>query len=563
MWWRRKHRLPAVTAPCEEGASESVDGEHLRFVRADELLAAHREALRALRLESGYSAADLERLIRAPLSAAARYVLELPASPSENHREPGGLLRLAVESSALAFRRADGKFFGGPPRTDVTDRHRDRAWRYAAFLGGLCHPLGRAVSRIYVESVPLVDCWNPYLHSLSAWGGSCGHAGYRVRWRSGAKARNGGAASVWLASQLLPREVMSHLQATEPRALEAFIGSLDCREQSPLATLIETTEQAVIDQDLARTGETGGLVFSGVGLEHRILHALRLLAREKWIVNSPGGRLWSDGEHVYLAWKPAVNDLMARLRADGAEDVPSDPDKIAAMLLERDILAINTSSPSLPHNFRIIAHAPQVPRQPLETVRIADPGLLAIRLDGVAPIVIDQITERDDAKPQAVTENPQQALELPTNGHGDCQAKPAVISEEGAHRPTPPSVATTENRTADTKSNDELLAGLRRFGAVGKVLRRIAETQATDSTTPLIFAHPDGLALAFPKAVQAVEEHPQQFLSACQSQNLLVPESGNPRCVVRTAQAPDEESRAGFVVLVPRVARHLSRYVYS
>ena len=60
----------------------------------DRLLAAHRRLLTALRLESGYSPGDLQRLINPVLTHYAGYVYALPATRAEHHREPGRVAAL-------------------------------------------------------------------------------------------------------------------------------------------------------------------------------------------------------------------------------------------------------------------------------------------------------------------------------------------------------------------------------------------------------------------------------------------------------------------------------------
>ena len=541
-WLRR-----AISPPVEPASAEKASDGLVAFAEPEALLVPHREKLNALRLESGYHPEQFDRLIQAAIRAVASYVQHLPASRSENHRELGGLLRLALETALIAFRRADGKFFAGFVRSDARNRDRDRAWRYAAFLAGLCRPLSAPILRLRVEGAPEPLRWNPYSAGLSDWASTDHLRGYRFHWQPRAEAPSVEGLGVFLASRVLPPGLFDELYRGDPRALESLIDALSGHGRGALRDLIEEGYQAAIERDLTAAGHREGQSVAGVRVEHRLLDALRGLVRDKWTINQPGSRLWSDGEHVHLVWRPAVNDISVRLRAHGIAGVPSDPDTIAELLVETEILAVNDASASLPHYFKIVPDTHQVPRQPLDVVRLTDPNLIGVRIDAVDPVALEVVGA---TRVQAGGQGSQASLPL-TETAAAVEVETAEEAEDVSEVPRGPAAP------ARAAADEQELERLKRYGPAGEVLRELAEQLRESGDPGAVFLHADGVAMRFPDAIQAFCDRPDEFLSACRAQNLIVTDKRHPAQCVRTRPQREGGQREQFVVFSPRIGRIL------
>jgi conjugal transfer pilus assembly protein TraI len=560
-----------------------------------ELLEAHKERVTALRLESGYSAEIFERLMGGPLKSVAEYVYSLPATNGQNHGESAGLLRLAVETACLAFRRADGKFLSSPLPSDVRNRERDRIWRYAIFLAGLLRPLGHCLATVQVNAANSADSWNPFLEPLWVWMSRGTIVRLDLRWRERADARSESAFSLWVASKALPVTVLSDLQRGGESLPERFLRVVLGDYSDPLGQIVDASLQIAIDQDLNKARVRAGGSPPGVRMEHRILEALRLLTREKWTMNTPGARIWLTHAGVFLSWKAAVNDILIRLRSEGETGAPQDPDTIAALLVAQGVLSANPlATGAIKHYYRLIPHVSGAPRVPIEVVKLVDPQVIGLRPESTDPIEAEFETVRaDSAKASAVRAaaetltlplalhaappgsplpNPAEAVSavptpqaevpvlLPAAGglvpEQLAQAAPGLTEGGSGSRPTEEC-----NRAinAPEESNDHALAlkRLERFGEAGRILGKLAARLLEKPSTAGLWRVDEGIAVAYPQAIVDVCETPQTFLSACESQGLLLPDNVAGGRVLRTHKACDGTASSQYVILSPRVSKYL------
>jgi hypothetical protein len=553
-----------------------------------QLLERCQERIKGLRLESGYQADRFNDLIMGPLLRVAEYVHDLPATHGQNHGEPGGLLRLAVETGCIAYRRADGKFLSGPVPTDVRHRERDRAWRYAAFLGGLLRPLGRCITTVQVVACANSAAWNPFLEPLWGWRQRCAPAGIQLHWRGGTDSRPERAAAVWVACRALSVRAVDHLHCADETLPQRLIGILCGDGGGKLCEIVDGSLQAATDQDLAqaRHGTSGA---NGMSLEHRLLEAMRTLTREKWTVNTPGGRIWFTADGVFLAWKAAANDIAIRLRGEGVAG-PQDPDTIAELLVAHNVLAVNPHGTSaLKHHFRLIPHLRGVPKQPIEVVKLVDAEQVGVRIESIDAIEAEMLIGNDRAASASSIRAELRSLPLPfesprpnvggATGPSSPASQRAVREPEVTAEPAPsaggPEVSVPERPAAEpvagadpairavpadarrrqgTSSNGESLKRLDRFGEAGRLLRKLAEGLSAEPQRLRTLMPDGGWAIAFPEAVEPFCE-PQAFLAACESQGLLVPDKNGAGRIVRMPKESDGTLPRQYVVLSPRVAK--------
>lgn len=490
-----------------------------------QLVNQQRQRLTAVRMESGYYRDDFERLVAPLVDRVAEYVHLLPASRNENHSEPGGLFRLAVETACLAFRRADGKFLCGPFSTDVQKRERDRVWRYATFVAGLCRPLGRAAVHLKVIA-DSGETWNAYDEPLWTWIKRANVSSMNIEWRDRSDARPSDEATVWVASRIISAPSLSYLRPSQDELMEIL---LDCWSKrasgNRVIELVESAFAAAIDQDLRHRSEQN-TDHAAVNLQHRLLEALRSLAREKWTINSAGARLWHTTSGTFVVWKPAVMDLLVKLKGLGVTGAPSDPDTLAEILVSQGVLSNNPlTSKGLRHYYKIAPEVRGVPKHALEVVRLADPALI-LSLDGIEAAELSNTEKESPQLPlgRLLPEEPRPPVlaEQPANRADARDVLPTVTEPRRAEVPTPVPVV------QDVVPAPPDLSGLDRYGSVAGVLRELILRSRSGESGRLFHKHPQGFAIAFPAGFSGACENPRNFLQDLEAQSLVVidPQTG-------------------------------------
>ena len=119
------------------------------------------------------------RFFYEPILAAAAMNLALPAS-REHHSEPGGALRLAVESGWASMRLAEQSAFAA---TEPAERRRklEPQYRIAAFIAGLCSRL--ALPSLALEVSAAGARWFCAMGPLLGWMEAVRASQYEITWR--------------------------------------------------------------------------------------------------------------------------------------------------------------------------------------------------------------------------------------------------------------------------------------------------------------------------------------------------------------------------------------------
>jgi len=112
----------------------------------------------------------------------ANMVHLLPASQSHHHRRIGGLLRHSLEVGLYAIQLDEEKF---PP--SVSNSHDggcgDPRWKFAVFLAGIGHDLGKIYTDVSVFDRSEELKWCPVSSSLYEWANRNGIDHYLFRWQ--------------------------------------------------------------------------------------------------------------------------------------------------------------------------------------------------------------------------------------------------------------------------------------------------------------------------------------------------------------------------------------------
>src|SRR5690554_3173628 len=116
----------------------------------------------------GYPQEKFDALVIPVLERYAQYVHLLPASEAHHHRLAGGLFRHGLETAYWSAQLSEAQIFPfeGPPREKSSHEMR---WRFAAFMAGLCHDLGKPISDMDITDENGSSIWNPVSESLQQW----------------------------------------------------------------------------------------------------------------------------------------------------------------------------------------------------------------------------------------------------------------------------------------------------------------------------------------------------------------------------------------------------------
>ena len=467
---RTPSRVPADAQPRRADLQS-----HL--VEPRELLLMHRDRLESLRLEGGYGAEQAARLIDASALRVAEYVHLLPATRCEYHAEPGGLLRLAIEVATFAFRRGDGQFLAGALVTDARNRERERAWRFAAFLGGLLRPLGRCSTQVQVLSGQGLT-WDAHREGLWDWLQRQGATAVDLRWRNHTDARREEPSTVWIASRLVLPAAYEYLALGGNAVLETLVHIIGGVSATRVGAVVAAAHQAAIDLDLVRRGKARAAEAVPIPLEHHVLDALRSLIREKWACNSPGGRVWATERGVFIQWRPAFADLLPRLRADGVSGVPRDPDTLAELLLTRRI--VRASGSTRPYQ-RIVPLLKGSPKQPIEVVQLEDPALLGVNVEEIELIEVEWAETKSPVIAVSATTPGPKTLPLPLELATSTSAQDSRRPLARAMRPRSAEAGRGPGAVAahDAAAAGAQLSGPRLVEASGKSLESPAQSQVS------------------------------------------------------------------------------------
>jgi conjugal transfer pilus assembly protein TraI len=327
---------PARTASPRHSASTAR--YDARPVEA--LLEEHGALLARLKLCYGADRPTFERELLPLVRGYARYVHLLPATADGFFCEPGGLLRLGLETAFFALQGTDAHIFSG--KATISERiELEPRWRLATLVGGLCSELHRALGPASV----LADdgaTWPACLGPLADWLAQRPGAAYRVLWRAGSPgagtARETRGTGLFALPHVLPADLLQHLyhggSAIVPHLL-ASIGGVPLADHNVLDRLVRRSAALVIERDrLARAGQ-GGASVEAENLARYLLDGFWRLAaaHSAWWPNQDKSRVWYALDGLFLLWPGCAHDVLALLATDELAGMPADAPAVLAILL--------------------------------------------------------------------------------------------------------------------------------------------------------------------------------------------------------------------------------------
>lgn len=114
----------------------------------------------------------------------ANMVQLLPASATHHHRAKGGLLRHSLEVGLWAVQLAEGEI----AREVVIPTQGgsiDPRWRFAVFIAGIGHDLGKIVTDLTVTDRSQESKWSPYSGGIYDWSIQNDVGNYLIHWQEG------------------------------------------------------------------------------------------------------------------------------------------------------------------------------------------------------------------------------------------------------------------------------------------------------------------------------------------------------------------------------------------
>ena len=325
----------------------------------------------------------IDQAIRMTVMQVAAWMHLLPASESNHHAYPGGLLEHSLDVALGAALSARSRL-GDLALPGWERRRREEAFTLAAALAGLCHDLGKPASDLIVSHPHAPTSWNPYRESLIAWGERHGLQEYHLTWLRGRGDRHRGFSLLLLRQSIDPL-LLDEIRAVGPALEASLINTLskpDAEEDSLSRCVLKAdTESATRSLKDPRRQLLGMGAF---GPEAILLHAIRhLIQSGQWEVNGPGSPLWIMEQQVHLIWPGAIEDIQQVLMTDRLAFLPFEPDLLAAFMNDRGLIAHpDPEGPSDAPCFRI---HPLGLRAPIRVLRLKSPRLI---FDGEVPVSI-------------------------------------------------------------------------------------------------------------------------------------------------------------------------------
>jgi len=412
-------------------------------VSVDDLLADEAEMIARIKLCYGIGSDRFAADVRPLLRRYAAFVHVLPATADNYFSEPGGLLRLGLETAFFSLQGTDAHIFSG--RMSISARRQlEPRWRHATFIAGLCCEIHRLLSHIVVTDAA-GEAWPAFLQPLGDWLASRDRRRYFLRWRPLAtEARSLGLFALPL---VVPPAVMADLSEDNtvivPHLLASIGGIPVYREQNILDELVRRSLALVIERDLAARAAHYGLPQYGSHLERYLVDALRRLAsgNSAWVVNREKSRLWFGQDGLFLVWPGGAEDVLQLLEADQLVGIPKAPEIMLELLLAAGVFQVAATG----HATWSIQ--PSGAKIPLDAVKLSAPAILLAGIDP-PPLALPLVLEFKPAHASAPVPPPtplksgtQLSLIPPPNAPAASDVRVAPVEETPG--PASPEPATT------------------------------------------------------------------------------------------------------------------------
>lgn len=254
----------------------------------------------------------------------AEYAHLIPASEDHHHRGPGGLLIHSLESAYNALVYAENKKFVKSGFVEIDKEMATRA-RYAAWVGGLLHDMGKILRDIHVDAVDVVadigkgqvqpaisvPTWMPHMETLIDWAKTHKVATYSVSFIRNRKHNQHNVESGQLLPYIIGRSHALRYLVEAPSAnlyseVNRVLTGLDTESYLSKAVREGDTFSTMKDMTVYYDAMLG---VRNMSVGSRIC-VLMKLAKVTWEWNTPGGSGWIIAGNCYLQWPTAIQSII-------------------------------------------------------------------------------------------------------------------------------------------------------------------------------------------------------------------------------------------------------------
>lgn len=327
------------------------------FFEPADLLASHRNLLYQIRIESGVNDDDFARLYQPAMQRYSELVQSLPASESNHHRGMGGLLYHGLEVAFFALRSSSVRFFSPPEATARQRRDDEPRWRFAVFLAGLCHDLGKIAADLQVVSACGNYHWNPYLESITDWGIKHGLESYHPTWVCQRYHQTHERFTPAIFPLVATADHLSFISEGERRIticlMNALVGN-DMAGDNMVHDLVMNADSASVAKSLKETPAIVDGMAVSRSVPEEFVSALQRLISEGLPVNKPGAGVVADEAHTYLMFPQCLDEVRSRLTRDGITGVPGNNETLADILIAHHFAEPADNTPGKSKRFFLI-----------------------------------------------------------------------------------------------------------------------------------------------------------------------------------------------------------------
>jgi vacuolar-type H+-ATPase subunit H len=328
----------------------------------------------------------------------AQTVHLLPASASDHHDAPGGLLHHGLEVGLYTMQAGEASLYGKDMETQVRQASRER-WLFACFLAGLCHDLGKAASDVRVTT-DAGQTWPAQTTRLIEWAEKSGVKKYYADWEDDRHKVHESFTQAML-SKVLTDGDRDYIGEIDKRLLQEMVMALTPSSGSGapsmrpynIRDMVQKADSRSVREDhkQSRTPADLGIETRTPMARHYTDGMQQLFKEGKWQINQPGGGGWALGpaQDLYLAWPRCGMELYDYLVAAGVQGVPKVPEVIAETLAGRQVIL-----PASDGGYYWRIKVGDLGGAPLTVVRIRDDW--AHHLVGLLPPGLGGMVESDE-----------------------------------------------------------------------------------------------------------------------------------------------------------------------
>ena len=279
------------------------------------------------------------------------FVHLIPASEDHHHCGPGGLFYHSLDASIYSLRATASRNFETTGMVDL-DREMEPRAKYAAWLGGLVHDLGKVLGDIIVHAVTKFDAhgqvvqahendiprWHPELETLFEWAKRHRVITYTVSFDRKRKHNRHNIDTVLLLKQVVGSGYAMSYLTTGPVNLYRQLGAVLTKYESNTDFLSICVREGDVystarDLTVHVRPNTGSAQLSTATRIYRSLKE----ARKEWDWNQRGKEGWVIGGQTYLRWPIAIESIIKQSIKYNVS-IPHNPKTVVSIMEENGML---------------------------------------------------------------------------------------------------------------------------------------------------------------------------------------------------------------------------------